>query len=140
MKNIKLRLVLGFLPLLFIFPSAKQSSAQSKVPESLKPPSTQVFLLKARAKGVQLYRCAASSNDSNRFEWTLEAPQATLVDDNGQTIIQHFAGPTWRATDGSSIVGQIKAKADSPNSGAIPWLLLSVKTHSGSGILSKVAN
>ena len=38
--------------------------------------------------------------------------------------------------DGSEIVGEVVAKADAPEPGAIQWLLLRVKSHQGSGALS----
>jgi hypothetical protein len=115
-------------------------TAQSNVPENLKPPSGQVLVLKAKARGVQIYKCAVSPNKSSQFEWTLKAPKAVLVDAKGHEIIQHFGGPTWKSIDGSSVVGQVQTKVDSPSSASIPWLLLIAKTHEGNGILSKVVS
>ena len=133
-------LALGLFPLA-LNPFLNQNvTAQPKVPENLKPPSGQILLLKATARGVQIYKCAASHSNSKQFEWVLKAPQADLFDDKGRKIIQHFAGPTWKSVDGSSVVGQIKTKVDSPNNKAIPWLLLSAKAHEGTGILSKVVS
>ena len=43
------------------------------------------------------------------------------------------------ADDGSVVVGEVVAKADKPESGAIPWLLLRATSHEGSGRLSTVA-
>jgi hypothetical protein len=34
------------------------------------------------------------------------------------------------------VVGEVIAKADAPNPGAIQWLLLRAKSHEGSGMLS----
>ncbi len=49
----------------------------------------------------------------------------------------HFAGPSWKAEDGTTLVGEVMAKADAPKPGAIQWLLLRVKSREGSGPLAK---
>jgi hypothetical protein len=138
-KTVKLIIFL-LLPLTLTPFSEEKVNAQSKVADSLKPPLGQVLFLKAKAKGVQIYQCSVSPNNSKQFEWILKAPKADLLDDKGRKIVQHFAGPTWKATDGSSVVGQVKAKVAAPSSSAIPWLLLTAKTHAGVGILRKVAS
>ena len=89
------------------------------------PPRIQVlgdhvpFLL-GHATGTQNYTCQPSGTG---YAWTLVAPAATLVDDKGKAIIAHFAGPTWQARDGSTVVGaRVDGVTVSPS--AIPWLLL----------------
>jgi hypothetical protein len=42
--------------------------------------------------------------------------------------------------DGSSVVGKLVARVDSPDPNSIPWLLLNADKHSGSGILSSVTS
>ena len=101
---------------------------------------TQPVLLKALAKGVQVYVCKAKEGAAGAYEWTLKAPDAELFDDKGQKIGKHYGGPTWESTDGSKVVGQLRAKVDSPEATAIPWLLLDAKTTEGTGVLSKVKN
>ncbi len=51
----------------------------------------------------------------------------------------HFAGPTWRANDGSAIVGSVLIAAASPHPGSVPWLVLAAKSHSGAGRFADVA-
>jgi hypothetical protein len=41
--------------------------------------------------------------------------------------------------DGSAIVGEVIAKADAPEKGAVQWLLLRAKSHDGQGILAEAA-
>ena len=72
------------------------------------------------------------------FEWTFKAPDASLFDKQGLQIGTHFAGPTWKTSEGA-VVGELVSRADAPASGAIPWLLLRAKSHEGSGLLSTVA-
>jgi len=53
----------------------------------------------------------------------LHAPRANLFDDNGRLIIAHFGGPTWQATDGSTVVGRAEASS-TVDASAVPWLRL----------------
>jgi hypothetical protein len=52
----------------------------------------------------------------------------------------HFAGPTWQGQDGSAVVGAVLQRADAPDPGAIPWLLLEAKEHAGSGAFSTITH
>jgi hypothetical protein len=88
---------------------------------------------------VQIYDCRAAADDAARFGWVLRAPDARLLDARGDAIGRHFAGPSWELADGSSLVGEVKARRDSPEAGNIPWLLLAAKGTAGSGVLSPVA-
>jgi hypothetical protein len=94
------------------------------------------MLLEVAADGVQIYACEAKGQG---FEWVFKAPEANLFDKQGLQVGTHFAGPTWKAGDGSTVVGEVAARADAPAGGAIPWLLLRAKSHEGSGVLSTVA-
>ncbi len=114
------------------------SIALPKFPDNLLVPAGHVVLLKARATGVQIYQCLALADNPSQFEWTLKAPQAELLNYQGKKIGKHYAGPTWEAVDGSKVVKEVKARAKSPNTSAIPWLLLQAKSNDGNGIFSKV--
>ncbi len=105
-------------------------------PELAVPPNSNL-VLKARGKGVQIYECAAKADDKKAFEWKLKGPEAELFDDKGQKVGKHFAGPTWQATDGSSILGSMIQKADAPDAQAVPWLLLTT-VGKGPGIFANV--
>lgn len=106
------------------------SAARADGPPA-KPPALEAF-----AKGVQIYTCKASGD---AHAWTLKAPDATLHDANGTVIGKHFAGPSWQATDGSIVVGELLNASPSPAPGAVPWLVLHAKSHSGSGVMADVA-
>ena len=71
--------------------------------------------------------------------WTLKAPEAVLRDAAGTVVAKHFAGPSWQANDGSTVVGEVVARADAPGGNAIPWLTLHAKSHSGAGQFADVA-
>jgi len=92
----------------------------------------------AHASGVQIYACRAAKGDPARFDWALVAPEATLRDRAGKLIGNHYAGPTWQATDGSKVVGAVAARDPGPDASAIPWLLLNATATTGRGIFEHV--
>jgi hypothetical protein len=93
--------------------------------------------LEVAASGVQVYQCDASKNDPTKFEWIFKAPVADLFDAGGKKIGTHYAGPTWESIDGSKVVGEVTARDNGPDANAIPWLLLSAKSTSGTGVFSR---
>jgi hypothetical protein len=109
-----------------------------QVPDSLQVPTDQRIILEAVGRGTQIYVCQANADNSNTYQWTLKAPDAQLLSYQGQRLGQHYAGPTWEANDGSKVMGQVKAKVDSPQANAIPWLLVEARSHEGKGIFSQV--
>jgi hypothetical protein len=111
------------------FPAAAQ-----QVPQQLQSPPNEQLLLQVHAKGDQVYTCKA---DAAQFTWTLKAPDAQLFDQNGKPFGKHFAGPSWEANDGSRVTGKAVANAPSPDTNSIPWLLVNIVTHEGSGVLSR---
>lgn len=96
-------------------------AAVASVPPALDPGSPHKAVATVAATGVQVYECRGSS-------WAFVAPDARLFDAEGRDIGSHGAGPYWQALDGSRVEGSVKARADAPQAGAIPWLLLA--THS----------
>jgi len=121
-------------------PSTTSASSESKFPRTppeLQVPTNSSLVLKARGKGVQIYECASKPDDARAFSWKLKAPEADLFDDRGQKVAHHFAGPTWQATDGSSALGNVMAKADAPDPQAVPWLLLTTVSK-GPGLFASV--
>ena len=112
--------------------------APPQAPENLRVPDGQTVLLKAHAKGVQIYYCMATAADPGKFDWSFKAPEADLTNEGGKKIAKHYAGPTWEANDGSKVVGAVQQKTDAPRPGAVPWLLLKAKTNEGIGTFAKV--
>lgn len=116
------------------------SAAAPLVPDGINAPATQAFSREVRAVGVQIYDCKPAKEDPSRFEWVFRAPEADLVDVAGKSFGKHYAGPTWEASDGSKVVGEVRAKNDGPDASAIPWLLLTAKSTSGAGVLANTAS
>jgi hypothetical protein len=46
------------------------------IPDSIKVPNGEQLLLKASAKGSQIYTCKPKSESPEQYEWTLKAPDA----------------------------------------------------------------
>jgi hypothetical protein len=109
------------------------SIATQQVPQQLQPPANEQLLLQVHAKGDQIYTC---KSDAAQFTWSLKAPDAQLFDKNGKLVGKHFAGPSWEANDGSRVTGKAVANAPSPDADSIPWLLVNILSHDGSGVLS----
>jgi len=104
-----------------------------QVPDSLKPAANESLAQVVPAKGVQIYECRDG-------KWAFVAPDAELFDRSGKKIGTHYAGPVWEAADGSKVVGAVKARADAPQAGSIPWLLLGAKSVGPKGAFSGVTS
>jgi len=112
------------------------TSAQS-VPKELQPPAGEQVLLQVHAKGDQVYVCKA---DGGQTGWTLKGPDAQLFDQGGKPFGKHFAGPSWQASDGSMVTGKAVANAPSPDADSVPWLLLTVISRNGDGVVSRATS
>jgi len=86
------------------------------------------------ALGVQIYRW-------NGTAWAFVGPEATLFADdhyNGE-VGTHYVGPTWESNSGSKVVAaRVPGTGCTPDSTAIPWLLLKKVSSEGPGIFSSV--
>ena len=117
-----LRVFAGFAILL----GATFLASAQRVPEELKPSANEQLLLQVHGTGTQIYAC---KEEGAKFTWSLKGVEA------------HSTGPAWEALDGSRVTGKATANAPSPDSDSIPWLLITVASHSGNeGTLSKVTS
>ncbi|MGB6690093.1 MAG: DUF3455 domain-containing protein [Terracidiphilus sp.] len=103
---------------------------------AIDPPPGSTVVLQAKGAGVQIYSCA---EPQGTFKWMLKAPDAKLLDESGKQIGTHFAGPTWKLTDGSQVQGELIASRPAPEPNAVPWLLLRSKPGTASGKFAGVA-
>jgi Protein of unknown function (DUF3455) len=130
---------LSLFALLLLFqPAVAQHLARPEVPEKLAAPASEELVLQARAIGSQVYVCQTGADQ--KLAWVLKAPEAELFDFHGAAIGKHYAGPTWKHTDGSEVVGKVVARQDAPDATAVPWLVLTATSHSGNGVLAGVAS
>lgn len=107
--------------------------AQPSLAHELKVDADESLALIAPAKGVQIYECRGG-------QWAFIAPAADLFDTHGMKIGRHYAGPHWEAFDGSKVVAKVKTRTDSPEAGAIPWLLLDAHSVGPDGRFSGVSS
>ncbi len=114
------------------------------VPAALAVPEDHKLVVKAMARGVQVYECVADPQGA--LTWKLHAPRAELFDDDGTQIGVHFggidknlpAGPYWESvSDASRVHGGSPATV--PNPGSIALLRLTAADTSGNGVFSHVS-
>jgi hypothetical protein len=118
---------------LLLLAACASQPPQAPIPETLVP-SGERQLERIAARGVQIYQCrAATGTASTGPAWAFVGPEADLFDAQGRSAGKHYGGPHWEAPDGSKILGTVKTRADAPQAGAIPWLLLTAKSVAGAG-------
>jgi hypothetical protein len=127
------------LVLLFAAGASGQLSTVN-VPDKLRPGTNEALALIVSAQGVQIYECRPTKDQAGEYEWAFVAPEADLFDVRGTKAGRHYAGPRWESTDGSTIVGAVKERADAPEAGAIPWLLLTARSVGPDGAFSRVTS
>ena len=83
------------------------------------------------ALGVQIYRWNGSA-------WVFVAPQANLYADAGflGQVGTHYEGPTWESNSGGTVVAG-RVDGCTPETSAIPWLLLKMVSTDGKGPFGK---
>src|SRR5258706_16476183 len=113
------------------------SVAAQEVPQQIQPPANEQLFFFNDTATTEIYTCKA---DGTQFTWTLKAPDAQLFDKDGKPFGKHFAGPSWEANDGSRVTGKAVANAPSPDANSIPWLLVNVLSHDGTGVLSRATS
>src|SRR5579862_1680253 len=120
------------------------------IPDMLTVPTGATLKFRAHGVGAQIYTCVASTTPAaadagtdagvTTYAWGPATPSAKLYDENDTQIGTHFAGPTWMSSvDGSDAVGSKVASVNSMTAGAIPWLLLKVVEHMGTGVFTDVS-
>jgi hypothetical protein len=118
--------------------------ATGSLAHDLKVDADESLAMVAPAKGVQIYECRQTSKGQeggyHGYQWTFVAPEANLFDTRGARIGHHYAGPQWEGADGSRVIGAVKARADAPTKGAIPWLLLGTQSVGAKGAFSGVSS
>jgi hypothetical protein len=114
------------------------------VPAGIAVPAGATVAMHAAASGTQNYQCTATtSGTTTTYAWAFIGPDATLSSCTGATIGHHLAspgGPTapeWDDTDGSTVIASRTAGA-TVDATAVPWLLLTATSTSGTGVLTPV--
>jgi hypothetical protein len=123
-----------------VLAAATSICSAADAPDGLKPSAGEILSLQSRATGVQIYVCSKRKDDPYNYEWIFLAPEAELRDSSGKRIGRHYGGPTWESDDGSKVSGAFRARDSGPDPNAIPWLLLTAKSNSGTGVFAKTTS
>jgi hypothetical protein len=111
-------------------------SCDNDLPPAIVVPDGQRLAFRLAARGVQIYTCQAAADGTS--SWVFTEPEADLYGPRGKVAVgHHFAGPTWEANDGSSVVGT-KLAAATVDAASIPWLLLQASSHNGEGLMTPI--
>jgi len=109
-------------------PGARQVSIPG-IATAIKPPKgSRPIGAYVVVTGTQTYTCTGGIFTG------ASVPEAKLAGTGG--LIHHFKGPSWQSERDGSLVTATKT-AENPRTGTIPELLLTVNSHTGTGILSK---
>jgi hypothetical protein len=105
---------------------------QGLVCDSLRAPAGNRLVAALYAEGDQVYRWSGSG-------WTFVEPSARLYVSRflKWPVGTHYAGPVWEAYGGSKVQGTVVRRC-TPNSSAIPWLLLSATSTTSHGLFKGV--
>jgi hypothetical protein len=109
---------------------AQQNAASIDAPSGAHP------MLQVKGDGFQIYTCTHISQGE---KWILKAPDAKLLDASGNVIGSHFAGPSWKLSDGGEVQGELIASRPSSDPDSVAWLLLRAKPGTATGSLASVA-
>lgn len=120
------------LLLVAVLPLAAQTAQKPLPGADLRDPEGQKVLYRLRTlpHSVQIYTCKATNGT---FAWATPYPDALLADDSGKLIVHHYAGPTWEATDGSTVRSEVPLARHflAAHEDAIHWLELPAKGTTG---------
>ena len=110
--------------------SAQQNAVSVDAPRGARP------ILTVKGDGFQIYTCTQTPQGE---KWVLKAPDAKLLDASGNVVGSHFAGPSWKLSDGGEVQGELIASQPSSDPDSIPSLLLRAKPGTAAGSLASVA-
>ena len=127
-------ILLTAAPFLSAANGANAKDLTVEVPAAFNPDTLSIFRL-VSATGVQIYACAR--NPAGATGWVFKRPAAQLLDPQGTSVGNHYAGPTWEDVDGGKVVGAVKRSLLAPVDKDIPWLLLDIKSREGSGAFTQ---
>jgi Protein of unknown function (DUF3455) len=112
------------------------SLAAQQTALSIEVPAGARTVLEVKGDGFQIYICTRAPQGLN---WILKAPDAKLLDGAGNVVGSHFAGPSWKLSDGGEVQGELIASRPSPDPDSIAWLLLRARPGTAVGSLAGVA-
>jgi Protein of unknown function (DUF3455) len=122
-------------------PCGPSSLTKPTVPTDIQVADSAVLVAAYAAEGTQTYTCQVTgAGDAATYAWsTASTPSANLYGSDCTIAVTHYAGPHWKANDGSIILGTKVRSVASSTAASIVQLLLSAVVDGGStGILTPV--
>jgi hypothetical protein len=123
-------------PCLAISIASLPLNANVAIPAQIRTPTGSTLILLTHAQGDQIYQCALKEGN---YAWKIDAPDAKLLDADGQVVGNHYTGPVWEYKEGSRVEGRIISRLEVNPETSISWLLVKVVTHKGKGLFSSVS-
>lgn len=111
-------------------PLAQQNAASIDVPSGAHQ------MLQVKGDGFQIYTCTHTSQGQ---KWIFKAPDAKLLDASGNVVGSHFAGPSWKLSDGGEVQGELIASHPASDPDSVAWLLLRARPGTAAGSLAGAA-
>jgi hypothetical protein len=110
-----------------VTPCGPSSLTPPTAPTTIEVSQTAVLVAAYAAEGVQTYTCQQTgTGGSATYAWsTASVPTANLYGADCMIAATHYAGPHWKAKDGSIVLGTKVRSAPSSTAASIPQLLLS---------------
>lgn len=122
-------------------PCGPGSLTKPTVPTDIQVADSAVLVAAYAAEGTQTYTCQATGTGSGAtYAWsTASVPSANLYGADCTIAATHYAGPHWKANDGSIILGTKVRSVASSTAASVPQLILSAAVDGGTtGILTPV--
>ena len=146
-SRLKVKRVLGFVVLLVVVgltPSSISTARANENNQSLDLPSPLCDSIRVDAENrlaLRVYALGVQVYSWNGTAWVFVEPAATLFAKaryQGE-VGTHYVGPTWESNSGSKVVAaRVPGTGCTPDSTAIPWLLLKKVSTEGAGIFATV--
>lgn len=123
-----------------VTPCAPALTKPAGVPTAIAVKPEAVLVAVYAATGVQTYTCVATTvNTTTTYAWSSSVPTANLYGQACGLAGTHYAGPHWKANDGSILLGTRLRDAASTTANSVPLLLLSAAVDAGvAGVLTPV--
>jgi hypothetical protein len=118
--------------------AADPAAVNASLPEAVRVPAGQKFLMTSRGVGELTYECRVKKDMATQFEWAFVGPVASLMNADRKAVGKYYAGPTWEAMDGSKVSGkQVAVSPAAP--GNIPLQLVKADPSMGVGAMNGVS-
>jgi len=112
--------------------AAGNDNRAPEVPDEISVGDTNKVHFHGFGVGVQIYTWDGSS-------WGIAVPDATLFDNDGNVVADHFAGPRWKSNSGSIVLGAVVQPTVTVDTNAIPWVRLRAVSTEGPGIFANTS-